>query len=122
MKRAAYIFILLFCFGVKAISAKTGSVFALKQLSGLSKYENHSQENYPTSVFNSKNFPSTNKILKEKKDRQRGLVTVFYLFIDDCSILINCFNKKLFFESQKFYILRLFLGNEKRGPPTIFVS
>lgn len=119
MKRAAYIFILLYCFGFKLISAKTEPVFALTQLSDLKKHESISKEKSPTSIINANEYHSLNKILLEKKIRQRGLVTVFYIFIEHNPLLIGYLNKKLIFTSQTFYLFRLFIGNEKRGPPMV---
>lgn len=122
MKRVAYIFILLFCFGFKLISANTEPFFALKQLPVLGKYENNSKEKSPVSLINTKDYPSSNKILTEKKIRARGLVSVFYLFIDDSYLPVGSFGKKLTLSSQTVYFFRLFLGNEKRGPPVVLVS
>jgi hypothetical protein len=122
VKRAAYIFILLFCFGLKLFSAKTEYAFALKQLSDLSKYENHSKEKSPTSLINKKDYPSSNKILSEKKTCLRGLASVCYLFTNNSPLLVYLSSKKLIHSSQIFYSLRLFFGNEKRGPPAVLAS
>lgn len=117
MKRAAYIFILLFCFGFKLFSAKTEHVFALKQLSYHSKYENTSKEKSPIFIKKTKDYPSSYKIISEKKIRQRGLETVYYLFINKCPLIVELFEKKWILSSQNYYFLFLFSGNEKRGPP-----
>jgi hypothetical protein len=117
-----YIFILLSCFGFINTNAKTANLFAIQQLPNLSIYENTSNEKPVISVINNKNLPSKNKILKEKKIRHRGLVTVFYLFNNNSPKLFDFYNKELIFSSQTYNFLRLFLGNEKRGPPAILLS
>jgi hypothetical protein len=122
VKRVAYIFILLFCFWFKLFSAQTVNVFALKQLSDLNKYESSSKEIFQISIINTKDYPFSNKILSEKKIRQRGLASVFYLFTNKCPLLVGFSNKKLIHSSQLFYSLRLFSGNEKRGPPAVLAS
>ena len=122
MKRTSYIFILLICFGVKAISANIEPFFALKQLSGINKKESHSKEKSPVSIINTKEYPSSNKFLSEKRNNLRGLTNVCNLFTYKCPLLVILSCKKLIHSSQIFYSLRLFLGNEKRGPPTVLFS
>ena len=122
MKKFTYIFIILLCFCFKHINAKTEFILVNQNIFGLTKYENTSKEKFPTSLLKTKNYPISNKILKEKKIRHRGLVTVFYLFANNCPKLFNFYNKELIFSSQTYNFLRLFLGNEKRGPPVVLVS
>ncbi|NCO55884.1 MAG: hypothetical protein COS14_05400 [Bacteroidetes bacterium CG02_land_8_20_14_3_00_31_25] len=113
MKKFVYILILLSFFGFKNINAKTEPIF------GVTKYDNSSKEKKTDSLLDTKNYPTSNKILKEKKIRHRGLTTVFYLFSDNCPKLFDFYNKELIFSSQTYNLLRLFSVNEKRGPPSI---
>ena len=113
MKKFVYILILLSFFGFKNLNAKTEPIF------GVTKYDNPSKEKKTDSLLDTKNYPTSNKILKEKKIRHRGLTTVFYLFSDNCPKLFDFYNKELIFSSQTYNLLRLFSVNEKRGPPSI---
>ncbi len=121
MIKFVYIFILLSCFGFRNTNAKTDNLFAIHKLPDLSKYINISKDKPAVSLLNNKNLPSTNKFLKEKKIRHRGLITAFYLFNNNYPKLFNFYNKELIFSSQTFTFLQLFSVNEKRGPPSILV-
>lgn len=118
MKKFTYIFVILLCFCFKHINAKTEPILVNQSLFGLVKYENISKEKSVTSFLKVKNFPTSNKILKEKKNCSKGLETIFYLFIDNCPLFVDLFNKKLIFSSQTFKFKHLFFRNEKRGPPS----
>ena len=117
MKKFVYILILLSFFGFKNLNAKTEYFSVIQHSPNLSKYENTSNEKSPVFSLNTKNYPVSNKILKEKKNFPKGLETVFYLFIDNCLLLVDLPNKKLIFPYQKVNSNHLFFKNEKRGPP-----
>jgi len=119
VKKFVYILILLSFFGFKNLNAKTEPIFANQYLFEVTKYDNSSKEKKTDSLLDTKNYPTSNKILKEKKIRHRGLTTVFYLFSDNCPKLFDFYNKELIFSSQTYNLLRLFSVNEKRGPPSI---
>jgi hypothetical protein len=116
-----YILILLLFFGLKHLHAKTEHSFDISQLFELNTHNNNSKEKSLTSIINTKNLPSSNKILSEKKIRQRGLVSVCFLFTNKSPLFVNLYRKNLIPSVQTFYILRLFFGNEKRGPPSVLV-
>lgn len=116
------VYILFLCFVFNNINAKSDHLFELPQLPNLSICKNSSKEEALASVFNKKDLPTKNKILKEKKIRHRGIVTVFYLSNNNCPKLFDFYNKELFYSYQTIIFLRLFLDNKKRGPPAILLS
>ncbi|MES2286741.1 MAG: hypothetical protein V4547_13715 [Bacteroidota bacterium] len=124
MKKFAYIFILLSCFGFSPIHAESVQIFKAQYTSELNRSEKGSIQKTPALSLNIVDSKESdhNPFSKKRKRAKKGLSPIFFCLADQVQLKIIFFEIELVYAPQVFHFSQLHHAYGERGPPTISLS